>query len=261
MALFFLYLFLLFQAFLLAYGGQLQQVATAYDNRNRSESAKIVSATVQRYYRETGTYPASLSALSSTTGYEFIKTSMPGWQDYATTTGLNDGVWTYSRAVVLSQSVGSMVSTATYLDAANNKCGAAAFATAPDWCGSSGQGTYFWRHESRETATLEMVRERQRLKRLIDKFAKYYNEAGVFPNPGSSAATLPTITSYAGNATNCSGILSWSGVPIDCGDLYSRWGTPTTYNYLSPSHIVLLSKSSIVRNDGTAVYVSMELSL
>lgn len=243
------------------HAAQMQQVTDAYTNRVRGEAVVTVSSAVSRFFRDTGTYPVSLNALSQTAGHEQVRSSILPWQSYATTSALNDGVWQFSRAVVFTQDTGSMVTAANYLAASNNACGSAAFATAPDWCGPNAKGTYFWRHESREIATIEMARERQRLRRVLDKFARYFNETASFPNPGSAASTLPAIVSYAGVATNCTGMTVWTGIPIDCSDLYSNWGTPTTYNYISDSHIVLLTKTPFLDNTGNYIYISLEFAL
>ena len=233
-----------------------------------------VAAAVSNYYSETNTYPASLSALYAAPGYEYLQSVTIPFQSYALTTGLTDGNFQFNRAVVYSQDGYSPAFTDTdLLSSANNTCGTGAFATATEWCGPNDSTVQWYKHESREQIASDLARERRRLFRLLQKFNAWYNDdvsvsttPGVmgnnYPNPGSPAATLTSlVTGFSQTAKTCSGIYSWKNIPIDCTDLYSVWGSPTVYNYLSATHIVLITQTPYTKADGTPLYVSTEESL
>lgn len=267
-----LILFLILQTTLLLVSARQTDLVVAFDKENREISVKQLTAAINNYYVESGTYPATTTALAAMPGYEYLKNIDRSFQSLATTTNLDDSVFKYKRVTVFSQDPYDHPLTDTeYLDATRNTCGTGDFATSTDWCGST--NTKWWKHETRESIQDDLARERKRLHRLLDKFAAWYNGDvtvstinGVwgnnFPSPGSSAAKLTTlVTGFSQTATTCSGVYTWNGIPFDCTDLYSVWGTPTVYNYVSSSHITLMTKTPYTRSDGTALYVSTEESL
>lgn len=266
-----LFLFFAIQALLLLTSARQMDLIDADIAQTRNAAVKQVAAAVSNYYIETGAYPASVTALAATPGYEYLQSANLFFQNIATTTGLNDGVWIYNRVAVYTQDAYSPLTDATYLSAAQNTCGSGDFATGSDWCGN--KNSLWWKHETRETITADITRERNRQRRLLNKFNAWYNgDTSVstvngiwgnnYPNPGAAAASLTTLVAgFSQTAATCTGIYTWHGIPLDCTDFYSVWGTPTVYNYLSSSHIVLLTQTPYTKADGTVLYVSTEESL
>lgn len=257
---------------LLLFSARQSDLIDAFDATNRASSLTQLSIGINNYFIETGTYPASIAALAAVPGYEYLQNMARPFQSLAITTNLDDTVFKYNRISVFSQDPYDHPLTDTqYLSAANNNCGTGDFATGVDWCGS--KTSPWWKHETRETIQSNLARERIRQRRLLTKFTAWYNNDtsistinGVwgnnFPNPGAPAARLTAlVTGFAQTATTCTGIYTWHGIPIECRDLYSVWGTPTVYNYVSSSRITLLTRTPYIKSDGTTLFVSTELSL
>lgn len=272
MPFFILLLFFILQSLLLLTSARQIDLIDASDVKNREASIRQLAIGINNYYTETASYPASTTTLAAATGYEYLKNTAHAWQSMAIATNLDDTAFKYNRVTVFTQDpYDHPLTDAEYLTAANNTCGAGAFATATDWCGA--KNSQWWKHETREDIQRDLARERKRLRHLLDKFTSWYNGDvtittinGVwgnnYPNPGSAAAKLTTLViGYTQTATTCTGIYTYSGIPIDCTDLYSIWGTPTTYNYLSSGHIALLTKTPYTKSDNTPLYVSTEESL
>lgn len=234
-------------------------IARYYEWQGRDIAVRQASAEVDRYYAETGSIPASLAALSISPGFEHIKGVLRPWQEMAVSSTLNDGVWQFKRVSVYTQDPTKGQQAANYLASSNNGCGAGDFASGADWCGS--KSSIWWRLETREIIPMQITAQRIRQNRLLQKFGNFYSKNSAFPNPGAASATLAATVGYAGTATNCTGTFQWQGVPLDCSDLYSVWGTPVTYNLLSTKHIGLISATPIVNAAGTPLYVSSDFSL
>lgn len=234
-------------------------IARYYEWQSRDIAVRQASAEVDRYIAETGNIPASLSALSGSAGFEHLKGVLKPWQEMAVSNTLNDGVWQYKRAVVYTQDPTKGRQAVDYLVASNNGCGAGDFTSGADWCGS--KDSIWWRFETREVFPMQMAAQRARQNRLLQKFGNYYSTNSAFPNPGAPSATLASTVGYAGSATNCAGTFQWQGVPLDCSDLYSVWGTPVTYNLLSTKHIALIAATPVVIAAGTSMYISSDFSL
>jgi hypothetical protein len=267
-----LMIFFILQSLLLITAARTNDLVDSLDMQNRDASIKIFATAIQNYYNETGNYPASTSALAASSGYEYLKNIARPFQSLTTTNGLNDTVFQYKRAAIFIQDpYDHPLDDATYLSAANNTCGTGSFATAIDWCGT--KTSRWWKHETRTDIQKNIARERKRLRRLLDKFNAWYNfdiststTNGVwgnnYPNPGVAAAQLNAlVTGFAQTATTCTGIYTWHGIPFDCSDLYSVWGTPTVYNFVSNTHITLLTRTPYTKTDGTTLFVSTEESL
>lgn len=270
----FVLLFFLLQALVLLTGGRQRELATALDTETRDYTLYQLAAAVNNYFVEKNTYPASIAALVASPGYEYLRESVRPFQTFAVASNLSDGSFQYKRAVIYSQDpYNPQMTDNTYLSAANNTCGTGDFASATDWCGPNNATTRWWKHESREEIATALANERRRLFRLLQKFNGWYNDditvstqpnvlGNNYPNPGAPAATLITLVSgFTQTAVTCTGMYSWSRIPIGCSDLFSIWGTPTVYNYISPTHIVLMTQTPYTKADGTTLYVSTEESL
>ncbi|CAG0985833.1 hypothetical protein RHDC4_02179 [Rhodocyclaceae bacterium] len=271
---FILFFFFALQALILLTTARESELMVANDAENRDAAVRLLAAGINNYYIETNTFPASFAALGAATGYEYLRNTARPFQSLAIASNLNDGTFTFKRIVVYTQDPYRPPYTdTTYLGAANNTCGTGDFATATEWCGPNNANAQWWKQDERDAIAAAVAREKHRLTRLLQKFNAWYNDdisvsttPGVlgnnYPDPGATSATLITlVTGFAQTATTCTGIYTWRGIPIDCTDLYSVWGTPTVYNYVSPTHIVLLTKTPYTKADGTALYVSTEESL
>lgn len=270
----FILLFFLLQALVLLTGGRQRELATALDAETRDYTVYQLAAGINNYFIENNAYPASLAALTAAAGYEHLRGTARPFQDFSVASNLTDGAFRYSRAVLYTQDpYNPQMSDTAYLSAANNTCGTGDFATAAEWCGPNSATTRWWKHESREEIAPGLARERARLLRLLQKFNGWYNDditvsttPGIwgnnYPDPGTTAAPLTSLVAgFTQTATTCTGMYTWSRIPIDCADLYSIWGTPTVYNYVSPTHIVLMTQTPYTKADGTPLYVSTEESL
>jgi hypothetical protein len=233
------------------------------DGQQRAINTRFTAGAVMQSISETGTPPASINALASTPGFQDqrLAASIP-WQGYAVSGVLNDGTWQYQRVAVFSQRRETAVDTATYLTASTNACGTAAFNATGPWCGS--KNSFWWTYDTRADYPNQVSAERAAQRRILQKFARKYeqvvNNKQVFPNPGGTAASLVNlIPGYAQTATTCTGQYMWQGVPLDCTDLYSVWGTPRVYNYISEDYIAILATSTIKDTTGAFVQVASQL--
>lgn len=272
MAYSFLLLFLIIQSLLLLTSAKKMDLVDAMDTQVREMSTRQLAIGINNVYLETGSYPASAAALVAVPGFEYLRNTARPYQSVALATNLDDTVFKFNRATVFSQDpYATPLTDVAYL--ASNSCGTGGFTTAITWCGATTDSSQWWKAESRDAIPANLTRERKRLRRLLDKFTHWYNgdtsistTNGVwgnnYPNPGVAAAALTALVNgFAQTATTCTGIYTWHGIPIDCTDLYSIWGTPTAYNYISAGHVTLVTKTPYTTSAGTALYVSSEESL
>jgi len=261
---FILYLFFLLQSLLLLTAARQTELIDALNIQTREMTTKQLATAIDSVYVESGYYPTSFAALAALPGYEYLKNTSRPFQSMAVATNILDPDFKFSRVAVFSQDPYDYpLPDAIYLAATNNACGAGDFATSTTWCGS--QRSNWWKHETREIISANIARERNRQRRLLDKFTSWYSTStgnNIYPDPGAAAAALSALVAgFAQTATTCTGIYTWQGIPIDCTDLYSIWGTPTVYNYLSRTHVALLTKTPYIKADGTPLYISTEISL
>ena len=234
-----------------------------HDDQQRTMNVRAVAGAVLQSTMETGVFPASVSTLATTPGYEYLRLSTNlTWQGYSFTAALNDGTWQYERVVVYSQRPQVATTPAQYLSASNNACGTGAFNATGPWCGSV--NSFWWTWDMRSDYSNEISAERAAQRRLLQKFARIYElvkqNQQVFPNPGASGVPLiKLIPGYTQTATTCTGSYLWQDVPLDCADLYSVWGTPRVYNYVSEDYIAILATSTIPDNNGNPVQVATQL--
>jgi hypothetical protein len=250
-------------------------LSRAQDNRDylKSVAQRDLSQAMVQYRRERGTFPASGPALALEPGFSSLRTWLStangglqplGTRDYAeiaVSPALTDTQWRYDRAVAFSMN-DMTVPAVTYLGATQNDCAPAAgpadFATAQAWCGN--KQSRWTRMESREAYIDELESGRAAQIRTMSKFLAFYNDGQVFPNPGSEV-NLSALAGGPAVAENCSGIYVWQGIPLGCEDLFSRWGTPTTYIYANSRKIALVAASRVFDNTGAPVVVSTEVEL
>lgn len=182
---------------------------------------------VEQYYRTNNIYPASLSALAATPGYEYIKrlAASPTVYGYRVATGISDGTNTFSRAAVfqLNSKIGE--TSASYASGTNT-CGTGNFDTAESWCGA--KSSPWVRHESRTVFISQIAEHYERIYKIYNKISVMYPPATtVYPAMTPSTDYLVNLVGYTGSAASCSGTFRlWDGVELDCTDLFSPWGTP-----------------------------------
>jgi len=218
---------------------------------------------IDRYVVQAGGPPASLDALTAAPGFEDLRGQRNQWQGYAVSPSLDDGVWKYQRAAawaVIRKDGG-----ATY--ATDNACGVGSVTTAPSWCGKN-DGVWY-RYETKQDYNKEIAQQRMRQQRTLQMLADYWSSHQTFPNTGNDgvaiaaggARSLALLAGYAGNATNCTGVHIWSGIPLDCAAMFDLWGNPIAYQYQSPTFIQLASESPIRTTDGSALFIGSPLEI
>jgi hypothetical protein len=250
-------------------------LSRAQDNRDylKSVAQRDLSQAMVQYRRERGTFPVSGPALALEPGFSSLRTWLSvrngglqslGVRDFAEialSQPLTDTQWRYDRAVAFSPN-DLTVPAVTYLGTAQNTCASTAstgdFATAQSWCGN--KQSRWTRVESRESYLDELLAGRAAQIRTMSKFLAFYNDGQVFPNPGSEVS-LSALAGGPAVAANCAGIYVWNGIPLGCEDLFSRWGTPITYQYANSRKIALVTASRVFDNTGNAVIVSTEVEL
>lgn len=236
------------------------------EHRWRERSIYDLANAIRQFNRETGSFPTDLNQLTQRPGNEYLSLlKTQTWQGYAKTTAqINDGIWKFDRIAVFSQ-FGDTAGTSTdYL--AKSSCavsGTPQFATDANWCGD--EMAFWWRYESRDDYSNQIVAEREAQTRVMQKFVATYqvviNNIQAFPDIGGglTSKNLYALVGAPSDPLQCSGVWLWQGIPFDCGDLFSVWGTPRTYNRFSDDKIAILSMTNFVNNAGNAVPVSTQL--
>jgi hypothetical protein len=212
---------------------------------------------IERYLSQVGQYPVSLATLAATPGFEHTKglISTPGI-GYATTT-VSDAIWTFNRALLAG--IDPKITFTSYL--ASNTCGAGDFSVASDWCGSAQFGDWF-KTEDRAVFMKETTEAKERLNQTLMKFVAEWNVTGSFPAGTLSAGGSTTLASLVGTgvtASNCTGLFTFAGIPLECGDLFSYWGGQVTYNYIGPSRIALVASTPFTYATGGRQYIAAEM--
>lgn len=239
-------------------------VMRSYIAQTKRFDLQLISEGVMQYQLENGVLLSDLNLLSTKSGFEHIRSSVSARIGAASVANLTDTLWTFSRIGVftLNPEKGEISSSYTAL----NKCGTGTFFAASSWCGLP-TGHWF-RFETREKNNFELVSQRNRQQRLMQKFSSYFNATDEFPNKDSmnsplvagTSYSLAALAGYSGVSRNCTGNFSWLGVPLDCDDLFDRWGGNTNFTFFSNTHIALISTSSILKNNGTAISIATDLN-
>lgn len=240
---------------------QFDRLSTAYFSKAKVQQMVRLSEAVAEYAQNYRTLPASLAALASTPGYEYTAGLMNNWQGYGVSGNLADSMWTFRRAVLFTNDPVRGTTAASYLGA--NSCGTGGFNAATNaWCGTT--NSMWYRIETRESFNDQLATEQGRLHRLDQKFANYYNKNGAYPSvdAGNVALAADSITSlaalvgYSGTAGSCTGQYQYLGIPIDCGDMFNQWGNKIAYQFVSNSHIILVSETPILNSSGVPILVA-----
>lgn len=244
---------------------QYDQLATMYQSKSRQQDMLDVAEGIERYFRDTGSYPDSLAALASSSGFQYLQSSLNAWQGYGVSGDLADTVWTFKRVVAFTVDPSRGETAASYLAA--NTCGTGAYDSATYWCGSK---TSMWfNRESRESRNEEIVAQRARLKRLDQKLAAYGNATGAFPSvtasgtalAASSVTALADLAGYGGTGAACSGQYQYRNIPLGCDDMFDVWGAKVGYQFESTHRVILVAEPPFMNALGNRIVIAIDRTL
>lgn len=213
---------------------------------------------IERYRALTGVYPASLATLYSQAGFEHTRSLSVAGLGYQLSGNISDGTWLFNRAVVAAiDSLHTDLATFWGL----NTCSTGNAATAADWCGVA-DTAYWYRGETRQYFIRNALTARRRMNGTLAKIIGYWNVNQAFPSGALSAGgntTVAALVNYNGTAANCSGTFSFSGIPFDCDDMFTPWGSAVEYNYISQNYISLVAITPNVFSSGGYQTVAAEM--
>lgn len=216
---------------------------------------------LKRYHAETGSFPASLAAMSTQPGFEHLKSYVPRTNGGGNLPGaatihlvvsnlITVGSYSAQRAAVIVLYDTNQTIT-TYLSAAKNTCapasGAADFANAVSWCGSS-TGAVWSAMSGFQLRNDGEAMAYRKMKATADKLVRRYGTTGNFPGTSGVLRTLVTATtgsSVGTSAATCAGTFSLNGVGLECGDLYNPFGNPLSYRLVTAKQIELSGTAGI----------------
>lgn len=242
---------------------QHQQLAEVYQAKQKLRDMTRVAEALESYYRENNVLPASLAALTATSGFEDVASSLNTWQGYGVSPALTDGTWTFRRAVAFTNDPSTGVSISAYL--AQNACGTNGYDTEiGSWCGA--KTSQWFVKDTRQQLNDQIVTERAHLNRLSQKFADYFNTNGTYPDKDplnvalatSSITPLANLAGYAGTAKNCAGQYQYRGIPIDCSDMFDMWGGAIGYQFEGANHIILVSEPPVFNATNARVVIAAD---
>ncbi len=269
------------------------QLETANDAARQTDLAATrhsrtvgLAKLVNRYLDEKGGMaPVSLDALIATPGYAEayqykIAAGPHGDGPFLAVFPITRGSNTFSRVIVYMPPYDGSISAADYLLAAHNACGTTNASADGPWCGNT-KGSY-WITDTIDRLSLELSHERLQQQTTLKKFAQIYSTYQIYPNPGagdgSAVRLIDLISGYSATAATCTGIwkaqvvtagcstynaksvpmscsAQWADLPLTCEDLYSIWGTPRVYNFLSKDRIALHVEAPWIEETGGKPYI------
>lgn len=198
--------------------------------------------------------------LTTKPGYEYLRSLNPSFYQSALSPLINDSVWRFSRLAVWFQPTNGYVDEDDYLQAANNSCGDDDFNTGTSWCGR--QKSLWVKFESRDSYSDQLLAEKVRMYRIIDKFYRKYSSDQQFSSVANGTSiTLSNLAGYSGNAAGCSGVLNYEGIPLNCSDLFNAWGNPISFNKISNNHIALVNRTNVISANGQPIRIAEEAKL
>lgn len=243
-----------------------RQVAENYRMQVKERRTQDIASALAERFRETGSYPADLTALASEPGREHFRSSLDNWQGYSRSGSINDGVWRFQRAALYLEDPSSGVSPATYF--AINTCGVGDASTAASWCGPN-RGDWH-RLESRQEFNRLISKQRVRMNMTLQKVASHFNHYQALPDKNSSGVSLTAgsitriadLVNYVGGANGCSGtFVHMDTMPVSCEDMFDIWGGHVGYQFESNRRIILVSESPLVNAGGVPVRIAAQLDL
>jgi hypothetical protein len=232
----------------------------AQKGESRRQAVSVLAREMARYRYKLGSYPASLSALSTQPGFEHTRAliAVPGL-GYALAGPISDGTWTYYRAGLAAINL-QQYDFASFWN--SNTCASGSFSTAQDWCGVNDMATWF-KSETRSFYLDNVSRARRRIyRKTLVKFISYFNANAQFPAGTLSTggySTLAAQAGYNGSAANCSGVYQFAGIPIDCDDMFTPWGSPVAYNYIGTTYISIAFTTPNIYASGSYQTIAAEM--
>lgn len=186
--------------------------------------------------------------------------------DLAYAGNVYDGAWYFDRLLVYGLDRQNRAAELDLTQAEHNRCALGqGFATAPSWCGPE-HGVVYGLIETRQLYSAWLAEETARMDALLHKIARGFGRHAynTFPDGGLAQggyAPLCTLgTGYGaadcvgGVMPQCMGVrLLNQTVPVDCSDMLSAWGNPTSYHYVNKKHVAVVSSASSVRTTAGGV--------
>jgi hypothetical protein len=207
-----------------------------------------------------------------------------GWSGYvASGVNISDSVWQFKRGVVYAlpfskipvawngvsisdtelntNTSGAPLFEKYFLSSATNTCGSGNFFSSTDWCGL--KGVLSFKIETRQNYPRLIAQQRVMQNRTIQKMVDYFNKHGSFPPPAPTvtSASLASIAGVAATASNCQGTFNMSGIPLDCADVFSIFGSSVNYTVITGKHIQISSVSDINASSGSPIIISTDISM
>lgn len=200
------------------------------------------------------------AVISATPGYEYLNSYRPSLFQSASAAGINDTAWRFQRLGMWFQLPYGYVEEADYLLAANNECGVGDFNVSTSWCG---RPESFWlKLESRNSNSMMLLSEKQRLFRTMSKFYRRYSFDRKFSSVAYGGyATLASLAGYVGTASACAGVRVYEGIPLTCDDMFNAWGIPITLNSISKNRMALVNRTGVITSNGQPVRLAEEAVL
>lgn len=216
----------------------------------------IIGEALEAFYRDKLVYPASLSELASTPGYEYINAfaARPETYGYYQQSGLTTSSYQFKRASAFALQTNVLETSAEYAVGHESTCGTGTLSTSLSWCGRPG---FAWTVSDNRPLVLDALgRESERQQRTISKLRRVYRTNGTttFPTISPTTNTLPALVGYTGTKANCAGAFRlWTRVALDCTDLYSHFGQPVSLTRVSSTQLTLTASagSAMMKADGT----------
>lgn len=240
------------------------QLLNSYRAKTSAYTLTVAAESLKQYYAEKQSYPTSLTSMSATVGFEQVKSYIATGQGYSVSPSIIDSVWTFQRATVFNYSPtkGDTVSSIT----TGNSCGSGSFSVSTSWCGP--KDSLWFRNETRESFNDEIVTQRAKQQRILQKMASYFNTSEKFPNKDQSSVALvagssyplKTLAGFGGTAMTCSGTFTWEAIPIDCGEMFDRWGNDVLYAYFSNTHIAIVTSTPILNKFSVRINIASDLN-
>jgi hypothetical protein len=220
-----------------------------------------------QYYLEKHAVPTSLTTITATSGFEFLKTATNTSVGFDRSIDITDTKWTFHRALLYSHNAAGNTTIGTRM--MQNGCGSSGYSRFEDkaWCGKGDWNWYVF--ENRSVFNAEMAAQRARQQRTMQKFASYYTANQFFPNQDRFGNALTAGTGYAltalagGSSTslNCNSTYTWRAIPINCEDMYDLWGNRLTYVYHSDHRISIFSSTPFKNSIYSNITIGTDLDL
>ena len=234
---------------------------------------------INAYYYEKNRLPAGNLSNLQTEGYAPL--SLSEMASYSAQTGLTEAVsggelgWTYDRAMLAVQRASNVRDSPTFLN--QNNCvssdGGTAFSSAKSWCPTDVVTSRMW--ETRADMATRTARIRSNMQRSLQKFADFYSahpSPKKFPQMPVGAMELRALVGQSALASaSCTGVFTnqfvtgigdnYTYLVWDCADLFTPYGQPVTYSWVSNTEIRLSAPVGVPDQAGNPTNVGINFAL